>query len=40
MEEKSNLEYLVMPDKLNWEEVNPFYGRVTISSLERGFATT
>ena len=40
MEEMYNLDYLIMPDKIEWEEINPSYGKVAISSLERGFATT
>lgn len=40
MEENNDLRYLVMPNKLKWEELTPFYGKVAVSSLERGFATT
>lgn len=40
MEEKNNIEFLIMPDKLEWEKLTPFYGKVLIYSLERGFATT
>ena len=39
-EEKSNIEYMIMPDKLEWAELTPSYGKVVIYSLERGFATT
>ena len=40
MEEKNNIEFLIMPDKLEWENLTPSYGKVVIYSLERGFATT
>lgn len=40
MEEKNNIDFLIMPDKLEWETLTPSYGKVAICSLERGFATT
>ncbi len=40
MEEKNSIEFLIMPDKLEWENLTPSYGKVVIYSLERGFATT
>lgn len=40
MEEKNSIEYMIMPNKLEWEKKTPSYGKVVIYSLERGFATT
>lgn len=40
MEEEKNSGYLVMPDKIEWEKLTLFYGKVVIQPLERGFSTT
>ena len=40
MEEKTKIEFLIMPDKLVWESLSSSYGKVVMYSLERGFATT
>ena len=40
MEERSNIEFLIMPDKLEWEDLTPSYGKLVVYSLERGFAVT
>src|SRR4030042_3739873 len=40
MEENNKIEFLVMPEKLEWEKLTEVYGKVVIYSLERGFATT
>jgi DNA-directed RNA polymerase subunit alpha len=40
MEEKNKIEFLIMPEKLEWEKLTESYGKVVIYSLERGFATT
>ncbi|MDD5454439.1 MAG: DNA-directed RNA polymerase subunit alpha, partial [Candidatus Ratteibacteria bacterium] len=40
MEENNKIEFLIMPEKLEWEKLTESYGKVVIYSLERGFATT
>jgi len=40
MEENNKIEFLIMPEKLEWEKLTEVYGKVVMYSLERGFATT
>lgn len=37
---KEDIKYLVMPEKLEWEKITPFYGKVVMVPLEKGFGTT
>ncbi len=40
MEENSKIEFIIMPEKLEWEKLTDSYGKVVMYSFERGFATT